>query len=59
MDIVLHPTSRPLSEITPEKTTAFFTRADGYGYARYILGFNFASDVEAGKAAAAAIAAVL
>lgn len=48
-----------LSGIAPEKQFAFFARANGYGYARYILGLNFASDVEAGKAAAAAIAAVL
>ena len=48
-----------LSEIAPEKKTELFVRGNGYAYNRFVLGLNFATDVEAGKVAAAAIAAVL
>lgn len=48
-----------LAGMVPEKATALFARGHEFGDDRVILGVHFPSDVEAGRLAATALAAVL
>jgi acid phosphatase (class A) len=48
-----------LANMVPEKATALFARGREFGDDRIILGVHFPSDVEAGRLAATALAAVL
>jgi acid phosphatase (class A) len=48
-----------LANMVPEKAPALFARGREFGDDRVILGVHFPSDVEAGRNAATALAAVL
>ncbi len=48
-----------LANMVPEKSAEIFARADEYGASRVVIGVHYPSDVDASRAAATAIVAVL